>query len=137
GMQVPDPYPDQILTVLTASGQELAVGAERQPVHHLILPGEGAQRLPRPRLPDLHDAIQGSRGEEPTVRAEREAGNRSGRGEGWKTGKGEAFQVVPFPAAERERALVEQFLGAAGVVIGPRLGRQGDALVVQCVLLAL
>src|SRR5262245_6354921 len=53
----------------------------------------------------------------------------------WEVGKGEALEVMPFPAAERGRALLQQLLGAAGLLVVARVCRRGDALVVQGLLL--
>ena len=52
-------------------------------------------------------------------------------GERWKAGEGEALEVVPLPAAEAGRALVEQLIGPATDPARELVLRRGDALVIE------
>jgi hypothetical protein len=81
-------------------------------------------------VPVLDVPIEIPCGQIPVVGAEGRLRNTAGI-YFWEVGKGEALEVIPFPAAESGRTLLEQLLGAAGVIVLARVCRRGDALVVQ------
>ena len=98
----------------------------------------GAPEEPQATRPIQCDdrAVLGRRGEASTVRAEGEAGDRArGPRRIWDVvGVTEPLQVVPFPAAQAWRAVIQELFGQVGLMGGEVLVSEGDAVVVEGLL---
>src|SRR6516164_7464291 len=81
------------------------------------MPSPDRDRVAGRAVPDPEGAVNAARGDPPPVRAEDNAVDRSlMTGEREKLGVALSLEVVPFPGATVRRTLLEQFLGAAGIV---------------------
>src|SRR5262249_52705248 len=132
GRQVPDHHP----LVLARGSQESAVRAEGHTPDALLVPAEGPHRLPRGQVPDLHVLGVSRDCQITTVGTERQVESATwppplASPNGDRLGLAPALEVVPFPAAQVGRTLLEQFLGPARVVARQFPLRQDDTLEVQ------
>src|SRR5439155_13759506 len=100
--------------------QALAVGAEGQAQDAILMAGQGLHLPPRGYVPDLDVLLLAGCSQAPAVGAKCQLGKVlqsevPAEGERDRGRAAQSLEVVPFPAAQQGRALVEQFLGPARV----------------------